>query len=87
MTSPAAPPIGPPYGRPAEDVAASLGVDPATGLSAAEVEARRKQYGTNELAAKVTESGWHAFLRQYLHQVLVPDHPPCLSRPIGRTTM
>ena len=49
----------------AEAVEAQLKVDPAKGLSASEAQQRLSQYGTNELAAKKKESGWHAFLRQY----------------------
>ena len=38
---------------------------PSTGLSSAEVEARRAKVGPNEFTAQETESRWHAFLRQY----------------------
>ncbi len=53
------------YARSGEQVCAELGVDPAAGLDAAEVERRRTQYGANKLAAAEKEPGWHAFLRQY----------------------
>ena len=42
-----------------------MGVDPAVGLSAAEVVERRQQYGPNKLAEEAKEPGWRAFLRQY----------------------
>ena len=48
-----------------DEVATRLDVDPARGLSAAEVERRRQQYGSNVLAAKKKESALQAFLRQY----------------------
>ena len=49
----------------AEDVAARLGVDPRSGLDAAEVEKRRAEHGLNKLAEGEKEPGWKAFLRQY----------------------
>ncbi|HEU0041617.1 MAG TPA: HAD-IC family P-type ATPase, partial [Jiangellaceae bacterium] len=42
-----------------------LGVDPAAGLSAAEVIERRQRHGSNKLAEEAKEPGWRAFLRQY----------------------
>jgi P-type Ca2+ transporter type 2C len=50
---------------PSEQVAKELGVDPAKGLSKAEVEARKQKYGANVLAGKKKEPGWQKFLRQY----------------------
>ena len=50
---------------PAEEVCRGLGVDPASGLTSAEVERRRVRYGANKLAEGEKEPGWHAFLRQY----------------------
>ena len=49
----------------AEEACAQLGVDPARGLDAAEVERRREQVGPNKLAEAKKEPGWQAFLRQY----------------------
>ncbi|HVL22697.1 MAG TPA: HAD-IC family P-type ATPase, partial [Thermomicrobiales bacterium] len=46
-------------------VAAKLEVDPATGLSAAEVQSRLATYGPNQMAASEKEPGWKAFVRQY----------------------
>ena len=46
-------------------VAASLGVDPATGLSSADAAARLAEHGPNRLAEAAKESGFKAFLRQY----------------------
>jgi len=48
-----------------DDLARSLGVDPARGLSAAEAEARLASTGPNRLAEGAKESGFRAFLRQY----------------------
>ena len=53
------------HGLPAENVSAQLGVDPKTGLDAAEVEKRRAEHGPNKLAEEAKEPSWHAFLRQY----------------------
>ena len=53
------------YRLSADDVCRQLGVDPAVGLSAAEVLERRQQYGPNKLAEEAKEPGWRAFLRQY----------------------
>ena len=49
----------------AEEVCARLEVDPAVGLSSAEVVARRARYGPNRLAEEAKEPAWKAFLRQY----------------------
>jgi Ca2+-transporting ATPase len=48
-----------------EVVAKELNVDPAKGLSAADVQQRLQKYGENRLAGKKKEPGWQAFLRQY----------------------
>jgi Ca2+-transporting ATPase len=53
------------YNMAVDAVAAQLQVDPARGLSAAEVQQRQGKYGPNRLAAKKKEPGWQAFLRQY----------------------
>ena len=53
------------YARDSAEVAAALGVDPATGLTASEAKRRLAQYGPNQMAAKKQESGLHAFARQY----------------------
>lgn len=42
-----------------------LGVDPATGLGAAEVEGRLEIYGLNQLTGEKPMSLWQAFLLQY----------------------
>src|SRR5215510_12800509 len=54
-----------PHGLTAEAVCAQLGVDPAEGLSEAEVSERRARHGPNKLAEAPKEPGWRAFLRQY----------------------
>ena len=48
-----------------DETCRKLDVDPAIGLSAAEVEARRAQYGANKLADDAKEPAWKAFVRQY----------------------
>ena len=53
------------YRLSAEDTCRRLEVDPAVGLSAAEVLERRQRYGPNKLAEEAKEPGWRAFLRQY----------------------
>ncbi len=53
------------YRLSADDVCGRLDVDPAVGLSAAEVEARRQRYGPNKLAEEAKEPAWKMFLRQY----------------------
>jgi Ca2+-transporting ATPase len=53
------------YGLTADDVCRQLDVDPAVGLSAAEVLDRRQRYGPNKLAEEAKEPAWRAFLRQY----------------------
>ena len=42
-----------------------MGVDPAVGLSTSEAQRRLEEHGPNRMAAKATESGFHAFARQY----------------------
>jgi P-type Ca2+ transporter type 2C len=49
----------------AKEAADKLGVDPQTGLTGAEAEARLQKYGPNLLVSKKKESGFHAFARQY----------------------
>jgi P-type Ca2+ transporter type 2C len=53
------------HGLTADEACSQLGVEPASGLDAAEVEKRRAQSGPNKLAEQAKEPGWHAFLRQY----------------------
>src|SRR3954453_10208005 len=53
------------HGQPGERVATAFGVDPANGLTAAEVESRRVKYGPNRFAEAAQEPRWHAFVRQY----------------------
>jgi Ca2+-transporting ATPase len=48
-----------------EDALAAQAVDPAKGLSSAEVEARRAKVGPNKFAEQQSEPRWQAFLRQY----------------------
>ena len=53
------------YGLGADEVCRRLDVDPAVGLSSAEVTERRQRYGPNKLAEEAKEPSWRAFLRQY----------------------
>ena len=53
------------YSLPADEVCRRLGVDPAVGLTDAEVVERRARYGSNRLAEAPPEPAWKAFLRQY----------------------
>ncbi|UJP40799.1 HAD-IC family P-type ATPase [Cellulomonas palmilytica] len=53
------------YAAEATQVCAALEVDPAVGLTAAQVAARRERYGRNALAEERKEPAWQAFLRQY----------------------
>jgi Ca2+-transporting ATPase len=48
-----------------DEVCGALGVDPAAGLTDAEVAERRARYGPNKLAEEAKEPAWKAFLRQY----------------------
>ena len=49
----------------AEEVAARLRVDPATGLRADEVDRRRRECGPNELRGKPPVPAWRRFLAQF----------------------
>ncbi|MEV5978352.1 HAD-IC family P-type ATPase [Streptomyces sp. NPDC052114] len=62
------------YARPAASVAEELGVDPALGLSAAQVATRLAEYGPNALAEERPTPGWVRFLGQfttYMQMILV----------------
>jgi Ca2+-transporting ATPase len=48
-----------------EEALAQQSVDATSGLSAAEVESRRAQYGANKFAEAAKEPTWQRFLRQY----------------------
>ena len=54
-----------PYLLAAADVAATLTVDPESGLTAAEAAARRVRYGANELTAEPPEPAWRKLLAQF----------------------
>jgi P-type Ca2+ transporter type 2C len=62
----------------------ALGVDPQTGLSDAQVTARRNEYGRNVLSEAKPEPKWRAFLRQYrdpMQIVLLAAGVVCLFIP------
>jgi Ca2+-transporting ATPase len=63
-------PSGPWYLVPADDVAARLGVDPATGLDRDELARRTERYGPNQLAEPPRRPAWLRFLDQF-NNVLV----------------
>ncbi|HEX2470337.1 MAG TPA: HAD-IC family P-type ATPase, partial [Candidatus Limnocylindrales bacterium] len=48
-----------------DEAIAAEGVVVSSGLSAAEVERRRQQFGRNEFTRAEKEPGWRSFLRQY----------------------
>jgi len=53
------------YALPPGEVTSRVGVDPATGLSAAEVASRLASVGPNRFTAAEVEPQWRAFIRQY----------------------
>ena len=67
-----------------EAAAAQLKVDPAVGLTTAEADARRAQYGTNSFAEAKKASKWQLFVRQYadpMQVVLLIAGIACLFLP------
>jgi Ca2+-transporting ATPase len=55
----------------AQEVAEALGTDPATGLTAAEADARLAQYGPNELAERPGPGFWRLLLGQFENFVVI----------------
>jgi P-type Ca2+ transporter type 2C len=53
------------YALTPEQATAKIGVDPATGLSAADAASRLASYGPNKFAVAEVEPQWRAFIRQY----------------------
>ncbi len=53
------------FALPPDEVASQIGVDPAHGLTAAEVASRRASVGPNTFAVAAVEPRWRAFVRQY----------------------
>ncbi|UBU09511.1 cation-translocating P-type ATPase [Nonomuraea gerenzanensis] len=53
------------FAMPAVEALKVLGVEAGHGLSAAEVQTRREQYGPNKFAEAKPEPAWRAFVRQY----------------------
>jgi Ca2+-transporting ATPase len=51
--------------------AAALDVDPDIGLSEAEVEARRRRFGSNELDEEPVRAPWRIFLAQFANTMIV----------------
>jgi magnesium-transporting ATPase (P-type) len=52
------------------DVAAGLGLDPAIGLNASEIEARLDQFGPNRLAPEPPTPAWRRLLRQFANPLV-----------------
>jgi Ca2+-transporting ATPase len=50
---------------PVEEVLESLGVNSSTGLSAAEVRHRQREFGPNRVTARHGIPGWIKFLQQF----------------------
>ena len=71
MTLVANRPNTPWWAEPPTDAAAELGVDPAAGLTAAEVATRRDEYGSNELEEESTRSPWLIFFSQFADTMIV----------------
>ncbi|SDN36097.1 ATPase, P-type (transporting), HAD superfamily, subfamily IC [Actinomyces ruminicola] len=65
MTAPAPPPPTQPWSIPGLQVAAALGTDPASGLTAAEAARRLAADGPNELPHKPPVPAWRRFLAQF----------------------
>ncbi|HEX4951042.1 MAG TPA: HAD-IC family P-type ATPase [Blastocatellia bacterium] len=63
--SPNAPPVQPPYAMEATAVSTSFVVDPAVGLSSAEVTQRHARYGDNALATAQSRAAWRILLDQF----------------------
>ena len=55
----------PPFARDAAEVAASLGTDPASGLSAADAANRLARFGPNEITSEKPPSVWAVALGQF----------------------
>jgi P-type Ca2+ transporter type 2C len=53
------------YELPGDQVAASMEVDPARGLTVADAASRLERYGPNKFAEGKAEPRWRAFVRQY----------------------
>src|SRR6478735_3432683 len=53
------------YELSSDEVAGRLEVDPARGLSAAEVQSRLQTYGANVLVAAIEEPAWKRFFKHY----------------------
>src|SRR4051812_14843672 len=68
-TAPAPPPPptaeSPWYRLTGDEATATLDVDPQSGLTSAEAQARLEKYGPNKFAEAKPEPQWRAFLRQY----------------------
>ena len=72
------------YRKPVEQVLAEFGVDPAQGLSEAEVQARRQQYGPNKLPTEGGESWVRILLSQFTDiMVLVLIGAAIISAVVG----
>ncbi|PTM42751.1 cation-translocating P-type ATPase [Bosea sp. 124] len=71
MAMPTDPGTQEPYRLAADEVAATLGVEPERGLSAMEARARLDHYGRNELTAEAPTPGWRKFLAQFTDMLVM----------------
>jgi Ca2+-transporting ATPase len=71
MTVAANPAGAPWWAEGPREAADALGVDPDTGLTGAEVDARRRQFGPNELDEEPVRARWRIFLAQFANTMIV----------------
>ncbi len=71
MTLVANRPTSPWWAEPAEEAAAALEVDPATGLTTDEVARRREEFGSNDLEEEPTTPLWRIFVSQFFDTMIV----------------
>ena len=69
-TTPPHPTLENPYQLEARDVVAQLQTDPARGLSSAEAQRRREQYGPNQLQSKPPVPKWRKFVAQFANPLV-----------------
>ncbi|MDY7084566.1 MAG: cation-translocating P-type ATPase [Actinomycetota bacterium] len=59
------------HALPVAEAVTEFGVDPVRGLTAAEAERRRDEYGPNQLAETPREPRWRAFARQFQDLLII----------------
>ena len=79
--------LPPPHTSSAQDVAANLDLQPATGLSAQEVSKRIARYGINQLPSPPQRQAWQVFVAQFKSVlILILAGASVLSAVIGNVT-